>query len=77
MVDTGATHSLIAMSTLGTLLHLHIQPTSTTIAVLGDTSTTITIRRFVRLYIYINCIPTYTFDFVADFLGVDFIFGVD
>ena len=77
MVNTGATHSLIALSTLGILLHPPIQPTSTTAAILGDTRTTITIHRFVCLCIYINCTPIYTFVFVADSSGVDFILGMD
>ena len=76
MINTGATHSLIALSTLGTLLHPPIQPTSTTAAILGGTHITITIGRFVCRCIYINCIPTYTFVFVADSLGVDLILGM-
>ena len=77
MVDTGATHSLISLSTLSTFSHPPIQPTSTTTAVLGDPSTTITVRGFVRLCIYMNHIPTYASVFVVDSLGVDFILGMD
>ena len=77
MVNTGATHTLIALSTLYTLLHSPISPTDTTAAILGDTGTTITIRRFLCLCIYINRIPIYTFVFVADSLGVDLILGMD
>ena len=76
-VDTGATHSLIALSTLRTFLHPLIQPTSTATVILDDTSTTITICRFVRLCIYINRITAYTFVFVADSVGVDFILAMD
>ena len=79
MVNTGATHSLIVLSTLGTLLHSSIQPTATTAAIRGDTGTTITIRRFVCLCIYINRIPIpiHTFIFVANSLEVDLILGMD
>ena len=77
MVNTGATHSLIFLSTLSTFSHPPIQPTSTTTAVLGDASTTITVRGFVRLCFYINRIPTYTSVFAVHSLGVDFILGMD
>ncbi|CAF0987939.1 unnamed protein product [Rotaria magnacalcarata] len=77
MVDTGATHSLIARSTLNYFSHPPIQKTSTTTAVLGDASTTINVHGFIRLCIYINHIPTFASVFVVDSLGVDFILGMD
>jgi hypothetical protein len=77
MVDTGATHSLITRSTLNTLPHLSIQKTFTTLAMLGDASTTIPVHGMVRLCIYINHIPTYASVFVVDSLGADFILGMD
>ncbi|CAF4081208.1 unnamed protein product, partial [Rotaria magnacalcarata] len=77
MVDTGATHSLIARSTLNYFSHPPIQKTSTTTAVLGDASTTIDVHGFVRLCIFINHIPTFASVFVVDSLGVDFILGMD
>ena len=77
MVNTGATYSLIALSSLGTFLHPPVQATSITTAILADTSTTITIRRFVCLCIYINRIPIHILVFVADSLGVDLILGMN
>ncbi|CAF1483144.1 unnamed protein product [Rotaria sordida] len=77
MVDTGATHSLIARSTLNNFPHLTIQETSITTAILGDASTIIPVHGLVRLCIYINHIPTFTSVFVVDSLGADLILGMD
>ncbi|CAF2802509.1 unnamed protein product [Rotaria sp. Silwood2] len=77
MVDTGATHTLIARSALETFSHPPINKSFTTTAVLGDASTTIIVHGFVRLCIYVNCVPTYASVFVVNSLGVDFILGMD
>jgi predicted aspartyl protease len=72
MVDTGATHTLITRSLLHTFSHVQFTKTSSISALLGDTSTAISVQGIAQLYIYVNHIPTYVSAHVVDLiLGMD------
>ena len=77
MVDTGATHTLITRSFLGTLPRLPICHSSTPAAFLCDASSTIVIHGVVRLCIYVNHAPTFVMAHIVDSLHTDVILGMD